>query len=186
MAETVVYEGASPDSMSHTICQHDGTRLTVHDSYLRIKLQPDLSNIPSTLLASKNEVDVGISKEGAQALARPRILAPIQQELMDWHHRLYHLFFPKIFRLAELGHLPKRHLDCKKNAPLCVACQFGTAHRRPWSTKGKASGSKRTADHVEPGDGVSMDQMVSAQPGLILQMSGFLTKPSYLGVHHVL
>ena len=167
MAETVVYEGASPDRMSHKICQHDGTRLTVHDSYLHLKLQHDLSNILSTPLAFRNEVDVGISKEEAQALARPQILTPIQQELMDWHHRLYHLSLPKIFRLAELGHLPKSLLNCKKNAPLCVACQFGIAHHRPWRTKGKSSGSIRMLDHVEPGDGVSMDQIVSAQPGLI-------------------
>ena len=118
---------------------------------------------------------MGISKEEAQALLRPRILNAIQQELMDWHHRLYHLYFPKIFRLVELGHLPKRLLDSKNNAHLCVACQFGTSHRRLWRTKSKASGSIHTADHVEPGDDVSMDQIVSAQPGLIPQMSGFLT-----------
>ena len=175
MAETVVYEGASPDSMSHTICRHDGTRLTVHDSYLRLKIQPGLSNITSTALAFRNEFDVGISKEEAQALARPRILTSIQQELMDWHHRMYHLSFPKICRLAELVHLPKRLLDCKKNSPLCVACQFGTAHRRTWRTKGKASGSIRAADHVETGYGVLMDKIVSAQPGIIPHMSGFLT-----------
>ena len=46
MAETVVYERGSPYSMSHTIRQHDGTHLTVHDSYLCLKLQPDLSKIP--------------------------------------------------------------------------------------------------------------------------------------------
>ena len=186
MVETVVYKGASPDSMSHTIRQHDGTCLTVNDLYIRLKLQTELSNTPSTPLAFRNEVDVGLSKEEAQSLVRPRILTAIQQELMDWHHRLYHLYFPKIFRLAELGRFPKRLLECKKNNPLCVACQFGTAHRRPWHTKGKASGSIRTVDHVEPGDGVLMDQIVSAQPGLIPQMSGFLYKMSYLGVHNVL
>ena len=110
MAETVVYEGASPGSMSHTIRRNDGTRLTVHDSYLRLKLQPDLSNIPSKRLDFRNEVDVGISKEESQAMARPRILTPIQKELLDWYHHLYHLSLPKIFRLAELGHLPKRLL----------------------------------------------------------------------------
>ena len=83
MVETVVYEGASPDDMSHTIRPHDGTCLTVHDSYLRLKLQPYLSNILSKPLAFRNEVDVGISKEETLALARPHILTPIQKELMD-------------------------------------------------------------------------------------------------------
>ena len=92
-------------------------------------------------------------KEDAEALARPRLLLfPVQQELMDWHHRLYHLSFPKIFRLAEKGYLPKGLLKCKGSLPLCIACQFGTAHRRPWRTRGKVSGSIRCPEHVLPGD----------------------------------
>lgn len=175
-AEMVVYEGASPDGMTHIVWRKDGSKLQVHDSYLRLKLQPDLSNLPSTPLDYCKEVGTGLTLEEAQALARPRILTPIQQELMDWHHRLYHLSFAKIFRLAKLGHLPHRLTDCKSKLPLCVACQFGTAHRRPWRVKGKKSGSiRKKSDQVEPGDGVSMDQIVSAQPGLIPQMSGFLT-----------
>jgi len=51
---------------------------------------------------------------------------------MDWHHSLYHLSFPKIFQLAEKGYLPSRLLDCKGKLPLCIACQFGAAHRHPW------------------------------------------------------
>merc|ERR1712155_246974 len=103
---------------------------------------------------------------------------------MDWHHSLYHLSFSKIFRLVELGYLPKRLLDCKGRLPLCVACQFGTAHRRPWRHKGKKSGSIRKKEHINPGDGVSMDQIVSAQPGLIPQMSGFLTNRCTWGATH--
>jgi hypothetical protein len=94
---------------------------------------------------------------------------------MDWHHRLYHLSFAKIFRLANYGLLPKRLLDCKGRLSLCVACQFGTVHQRPWRVKGKASRSIRRPKHIQPGNGVLMDQIVSAQPGLIPQMSGFLT-----------
>jgi len=40
---------------------------------------------------------------------------------------------------------------------------------------GKASGSIRRPEHVLPGNGVSVDQIDSAQPGLIPQMSGLLT-----------
>jgi hypothetical protein len=174
-AETVVYKGVMPDGLTHTIHHADGTRLQVHNAYLRLKLQADLSNIPKTPFDYCKEVGQGIMKEEAKALARPCILTPVQQELMDWHHRLYHLSFAKIFRLAEQGHLPKRLMDCKDALPLCVACQFGTAHCRPWQTKGKASGSIHCPDHILPGNGVSTDQIVSAQPGLIPQMSGFLT-----------
>ena len=130
-SEILVYKGASPDDLSCTIWIQDGTRVVVYDSHLGLKLQPDISNIPSTPMAFINEVNVGISKLDPQTLATSCIITTIQHEIMGWHHRMYHLSFPKIFRLAELVHIPRRLLNCKKNAPLCVACQFGTAHSRP-------------------------------------------------------
>ena len=71
VAEIVVYEGSSPDRLSYTVRRKDGTRPVVHDSHLHLKLQPDLSNNPTTPLAFQNEVDKGISKEEAQLMARP-------------------------------------------------------------------------------------------------------------------
>jgi len=179
--EAVVYEGASPDGMTHTIRKKDGTKIAVHDSNLQFLLQPDLSNLPSTPLDYCKEVGKGLSLEEAQRLARPRTLSPLQQELMSWHHRLYHLPFNTILMLADRGHLPKRLTQCRNTLPLCIACQFGKAHRRPWRTKGKKSGSIRKPEHKQPGDGVSMDQIVSAQPGLIPQMTGFLTSKRIWG-----
>ncbi len=41
--------------------------------------------------------------------------------------------------------------------------------------KVRPQGSFRCLEHVLPDDGVSVDQIVFAQPGLIPQMSGFLT-----------
>ena len=180
--QSAVYEGASPDGLTHTIRLSNGTRLNVHDSNLQLLHQPDFGNIPKTPLDYRNEVGTGLTLEEAQNLARPRTLSPLQQELMSWHHRLYHLPFRIIFRLSSLGILPKRLLECRNNPPLCVGCQFGQAHRRPWRTKGKKSGSIRQKDHVKPGDGVSVDQIISAQPGLIPQMSGFLTSERLWGV----
>ena len=178
---TVVYEGASSDTLTHTVRLENGTRIDVHDSNLQLLDQPDFSNIPTTPLDYRNEVGHGLSLEEAQALARPRTLSPLQQELMSWHHRLYHLPFRTIFRLADLGILPKRFLECRNKQPLCIACQFGQAHRRPWRTKGKKSGSIRKKEQVAPGDGVSIDQIISAQPGLIPQMAGFLTSQRLWG-----
>jgi hypothetical protein len=47
-AKRVVYKGAMPDGLTHTIRRAYGTRLQVHNAYLRLKLQADLSNIPKT------------------------------------------------------------------------------------------------------------------------------------------
>ena len=137
--------------------------------------------MPNTPLDYRNEVGTGLTLSEAQALARPRTLSPLQQESMSWHNLLYHLPYRILFRLASLRFLPKRLLECRNKPLLCVACQFGQAQRRPWRTKGKKSGLIRTPDQTQPGDGVLVDQIVSAQPGLIPQMSGFLTNQRLWG-----
>ena len=68
-AETVVYKGVMSDGLSHTICCADGTRLQVHNAYLRLKLQTDLSNIPKAPYDYCKEVGQGITKDEAEALA---------------------------------------------------------------------------------------------------------------------
>jgi hypothetical protein len=50
------------------------------------------------------EAGKGITNEEMEALTHPQILTLVQQELMDWHHCLYHPSFPKIFQLAEKGY----------------------------------------------------------------------------------
>jgi hypothetical protein len=77
--------------------------------------------------------------------------------------------------------LTKVLLKLQDKLPLCVACQFGSAHQRPWCTKGKKSGSIQKPDQTKPGDGVPVDQNISAQPGIIPQMAGFLTSKRIWG-----
>jgi hypothetical protein len=62
-----------------------------------------------------------------------------------------------------------------------VACLFGQAHKHPWGSKSKQKHPicKSTDDAL--GKQASMDQMVSAQPGLILQMSERLTNLRIMG-----
>ena len=55
--------------------------------------------------------------------------------------------------------------------------QFRDAHG---ATKVK-NNSIQKPDQTKPGDGVSVDQIVSAQPGLIPQMAGFLTSKQIWG-----
>jgi hypothetical protein len=96
-AEVVVYKGVMPNGLTHTVRQKHGSRLNVHDTHLCLKLQADLLNIPKMPLDYCKEVGTGRSKQEAEVLACPRILTPIQQELMDWHHCLYQLSFPNFF-----------------------------------------------------------------------------------------
>ncbi len=69
--------------------------------------------------------------------------------------------------LIKHGYLPKILLKLQDKLPLCVACQFGTANQHPRHTKGKKSGSIQKLDQTKPYDGVLIDQIISAQPGLI-------------------
>jgi hypothetical protein len=54
-----------------------------------------------------------------------------------------------------------------------MSCIFGTSHQKPWSTK-DSHGLICKESNDAPGKCVSMDQMVSAQQGLIPHMAGFL------------
>ena len=56
---------------------------------------------------------------------------------------------------------------------------FGAQHRKNWPTKSSEHGKKpelRKEDLAKPGKCVGVDQMISAQPGLIPQEKGNLTR----------
>ena len=61
-SEIVVYKGSYPDGLSHKVRTQDGSRLTVYDYHLCLKLQPYLSNITSTPIAFRDEINRGITK----------------------------------------------------------------------------------------------------------------------------
>jgi hypothetical protein len=116
-----------------------------------------------------------------QTLLSPKSLSPLQEEMLSHHNRLHHTPFPKLIVMAQQGVLPKRLTSLKGRCPLCVACLFGQAHKRPWQSKSKQKHPIRKPTDDAPGKRASMDQMVSAQPGLIPQMSGCLTNLRIMG-----
>ena len=82
-----------------------------------------------------------------------------------------------MFRLVKLGVLPKKFHQLNNKAPTCVSCLFGTAHRKPWrfkKTKYGHTSTLRGDDISGPGDTVGVDQLISAQPGLVPQEKGIL------------
>ena len=77
---------------------------------------------------------------------------------MQWHHRLSHLSFPKLKKLAILGKIPKRLAKVKP--PVRAGCLFGAITKVPWQ------GKEGESDHTvfvatAPGQIVSVDQMIS-------------------------
>ena len=100
----------------------------------------------------------------------------VAAEFLKFHLKFNHCSPRKIQVMAEQGLLPKRLATC--NIPVCSACQFGKASKRPWRQKTRKNGAEvEPAQH--PGDVISVDQMISRTPGLIAQMAGFLTKDRY-------
>ena len=82
--------------------------------------------------------------------------------------------------LSKLGILPQRFQHIESDRSICASCLFGTAHRQPWRTKKKAVTIHQDSDD-KPGKGVSTDQILLAQAGLIPQFSGHLTRAQIWG-----
>ena len=78
-----------------------------------------------------------------------------------------------MMKLSEKVGINKRFSKLKYRLPVCVSCVFGMSHRHPWRSK-VTPGTIHKDSETEPGDCVSIDQIVSAQPGLIPQISGYL------------
>jgi hypothetical protein len=60
---------------------------------------------------------------------------------------------------------------------MCSACAYGKATQKPWRNKPRKDNVKRTATRV--GQIVSVDLFKSPIPGLIAQMSGWITGKRY-------
>ena len=162
------------------VLNSDGTTDLVDPEMLHFLENPDIASIPQTSNDYCKECEV-VSKEDLKGILEPQSLSPLQEEMMSYHLKLHHLPFPKLIELAEREKIPKRLATLKGRTPVCVACIFGTAHKKPWRTKSKKYNPIRRPEDNAPGKRISTDQLVSAQPGLIPQMSGFLTNLRIVG-----
>ena len=97
-------------------------------------------------------------------------------ELLHRHYDMGHISFAKLQQMAKQRVLPHHLSNCA--IPVCSACQYAKATRRPWRTKSAMRDQEITRPSM-PGQVVSVDQLVSPVPGLIAQMTGFITKQRY-------
>ena len=96
-------------------------------------------------------------------------------QLLRLHYSFGHSPFSKLQQMARRGILPKGLAKC--NVPICSACQYAKATKRKW--RPRTAKSYSPSRPTSPGEVVSVDQLVSPTPGLIAQMTGFLTKKRY-------
>jgi len=78
--------------------------------------------------------------------------------------------------MTRQGTIPRRLLHAEK--AVCAACLYAKATRRGWRSKGRKDW---TSDNrvPSPGQCVSVDQLISPTPGLVVQLKGKLTKSRY-------
>ncbi len=133
---------------------------------------PDIAAIPFT--PEQYAVDLSkLMESKLEQISKPQSFDSDQQEFMELHYKLSHLPLLAMITLAEKGIIKKKFAKLKHRLPICMSCIFGTAHHKPWRSKG-SKGSIRTESGNAPRK-CSMDQLVLAQPGLIPQMAAFLT-----------
>jgi hypothetical protein len=156
------------------IQQSDGTELFIVPEMLNFIENPDIASIPQTNEEYYDQCHY-LDPSDLEKIVHPQALSPLQEEMMSIHCRLHHTPFPRLIVMAELGEIPKRLAQLRDRCPICVSCLFGTAHKRPWRTKSKNNHPICKESDMPPGARTSTDQLVSAQPGLILQISGKLT-----------
>ena len=158
-----------------TVIAADGKEIITTREHLRAPENPDIGWIPTSVPEYKTAAH-NLSDEDIEKIASPIHLSPLQQEFLSLHCRLFHLPYTVMLRMAKLGLLPRRFLKLRNDLPPCTSCLFGQSHRKPWRYKGSATGGVlRGFNITEPGQRVSTDQIVSAQPGLVLQEKGQLT-----------
>ncbi len=97
---------------------------------------PDIVSIPQTSEEYSQE-SMHIPSLQLEHLISPNSLSPIQDKMLSYHYRLHHTPFPKIIIMAQQGEIPKQLASLKGRCLICVACQFGQAHKHPWCSKSK-------------------------------------------------
>jgi len=91
-----------------------------------------------------------------------------QRLKLQWHQRLNHVNFDQLNAWMRSGHLKVPPEVISAPPPVCPACAYGKAKRRPHMT----CTSPIDGPHTKPGDGVSADQLEAGCPGIIPTSKG--------------
>ena len=143
---------------------NDNSTVTTTKEFVSAEDDQDLADIP-TSTEDYIRLCQEIKPEDIQRLVSPKALSPIQEEWLQWHERTNHLPYSQMRKLAKAGVLPKKFTNLH-SPPLCPSCAFGASKRRAWRIKDSYRSIKKDG-HATPGSIVSIDQLASAQPGLI-------------------
>jgi hypothetical protein len=137
--DIVIFGGADFIDIMQIKCKiklSDDRTILVDPEMLNFIEDPDIASIPQTSENYCQEIE-HIELSQLEHLLTPQSLSPLQEEMMSHHYQLHHMQFPHLIVLAEKGIIPKKLPSLKGRCPICVACLFGQAHKRPWLSKSK-------------------------------------------------
>ena len=164
---------------TYELLTKEGTTLTTTKEFIFPIDEEDLITLPT------NTKEFEIKSKDLTKEEWTNIIAPpgpkvLRTELMMWHCRLNHLPFINMFKLSEQGYLPKRFLLFNNNQYklYCPSCIFAKMKRRPWRNKGHYRPIRRENENA-PGIRVSVDQILSQQPGFIGIIEGIHIKNDF-------
>ena len=100
----------------------------------------------------------------------------VSAKFLKYHYKFNHCSPRQKQILAQAGVIPRRLAKCP--VPVCSACLYGKATRRPWRSKPSNQPSDGYVP-TSPGEVVSVDQMVSNVAGLVATMAGRPTHQRY-------
>ena len=124
-----------------------------------------------------NMFDVQTSSEIANQLEVQHKLENRSAQLLRLHHKYGHIPFQRLKEMAKQGIIDRHHVYTPVLA--CAACLFGKANKKSWRHRTPINKTKTLNPATSPGERVSVDMLYSPTPGLIVQMSGSLTKRRY-------
>ena len=104
----------------------------------------------------------------------PETLTQEQMKLLEIHDRTNHcLPIKEIQVMASMGIFNSRFASCQP--PVCESCMFRCAYKKLWRVKGKEKHVIRSESETAAGYNTSLNALIPSTPGIIPQMSGFLT-----------
>ena len=108
----------------------------------------------------------------------PETLTQELTKLLDIHDRTNHCVpIKEIQVMATMGIFDSKLASCQPQ--VCVSCMFGCAYKKPWRVKVKEKHIIRSESETAAGDNKSLDALASSTPGIIPQMSSFLTSDCF-------
>ena len=94
---------------------------------------------------------------------------------LRYHRQFEHILFSSLQGMTSVGVIPKRLRKCR--IPMCSSCLYTKAAKKPWRVKQNLNHELKVI--LSPGELVSVDQLESLTPDLVVQMMGHLTTKRY-------